>query len=150
MSTKESAARPRSDARRRPETIRKRRAARAFNELLLGPKTAPDGRHERRRTRLLRELRQHASGKAPLKPVDVLGRVDALLELDTELAVIEAAVPPPPSLPASPELVQRLRALHEAYGFREACYRFVGIDARQLRIARVKKARGSAAKRGAA
>lgn len=139
---------PASDARRSAETIAKRRAARAFNELLLGPRRTPDGRTERRRRRLLRELEAHARGDRTLKPVDLLVRVDALLDLETPLEAIERALPPPPPLPPTPELARRLRALQEAYAFREACFPFVGIALAGPTVR--KAARRPASKRGAA
>ncbi|WP_233561548.1 hypothetical protein [Sorangium cellulosum] len=123
-----------------PDAVEKRRAARRFNELLLGGGgRAGDGRTERRRRRLLAELAEGVSrrGKRALKPIDVLSRVEELLELGEPLASIRKAYPPPPPVEVTAELVEGLRHLHRAYGFSADVYRFVGLDAHALRKAGV-------------
>src|SRR6201997_5532757 len=111
-----------------PEAIEKRRVARLFNDILGGRGVGAhkqDGRTEKRRQRLLRELEQgKVRGARELKPLDVLVRVHELLELGEPLRSIRkvaklrrAAVPPE----AMVEVVSRL---HKAYGFRAECYRF--------------------------
>jgi hypothetical protein len=121
-----------------PGAVEKRRAARRFNELLLGggPR-AGDGRTERRRKRLLKELADGAAraGKHKLKPIDVLLRIKELLELGEPLASIRKACPPPRALPITPDLVDGVRRLHRAYGFPPEAYRFVGLDDAVLRQA---------------
>jgi hypothetical protein len=114
-----------------PEAIEKRRVARMFNDVLGGNGPASgklDGRTEKRRQRLLRELGENkAHGEKELKPLDVLTRVQELLELGEPLASIKKArkIPKPSATNASTvELIQRL---HKAYGFKPECYRFVGI-----------------------
>jgi hypothetical protein len=121
-----------------PGAVEKRRAARRFNELLLGDAPrAGDGRTERRRRRLLKELADGAAraGKQKLKPIGVLLRVKELLELGEPLASIKKACPPPRARPVSPDLVDGVRKLHRAYGFPIEAYRFVGLDADVLRQA---------------
>ena len=123
-----------------PDAVEKRRAARRFNELLLGGGgRAGDGRTERRRRRLLAELAEGVArrGKRALKPIDVLSRVEELLELGEPLASIRKAYPPPPPVEVTAELVEGLRHLHRAYGFSADVYRFVGLDAHALRKAGV-------------
>lgn len=123
-----------------PDAVEKRRAARRFNELLLGGGgRAGDGRTERRRRRLLAELAEGVArrGKRALKPIDVLSRVEELLELGEPLASIRKACPPPPPVEVTAELVEGLRHLHRAYGFSADVYRFVGLDAHALRKAGV-------------
>ncbi|MEO7094506.1 MAG: hypothetical protein ABI175_14720, partial [Polyangiales bacterium] len=65
-----------------PEAIEKRKVARMFNDLLGGRGASSaklDGRTEKRRQRLLRELEQGAArGARELKPLDVLQRVQEL------------------------------------------------------------------------
>src|SRR6202041_2046823 len=75
-----------------PEAIEKRRAARQFNDVLGGRGASAhklDGRRERRRQRLLKELevgkpRAHRD----LKPLDVLQRVQELMDLGEPLSSI--------------------------------------------------------------
>jgi hypothetical protein len=123
-----------------PDAVEKRRAARKFNELLLGGGSrSGDGRTERRRKRLLAELAEGTArrGKRALKPIDVLSRVEELLELGEPLASIRKACPPPPPVEVTAELIEGLRLLHHAYGFSADAYRFVGLDAQALRKAGV-------------
>jgi hypothetical protein len=117
--------------------VEKRRAARRFNDLLLGGSRAADGRTERRRRRLLEELAEGVArrGKRALKPVDVLARVDELLALGEPLASIRKVCPPPPLIEMTPEVAEVLRQLHSAYRFSEEAYRFVGLDLGALRKA---------------
>jgi hypothetical protein len=123
-----------------PEVVEKRRAARAFNEALLGGGAAlVDGRTERRRRRLLEELSQGTArgGKRELKPIEVLSRVQELLDLGEPLASIRKACPRPRPVEATPEIVEGIRRIHEAYTFPAAAYRFVGLDSKALREAGV-------------
>jgi hypothetical protein len=124
-----------------PDVVSKRRAARAFNELLGGASSAGklDGRTEKRRQRLLDELKegQARASKKGLKPIDVLTRIDALLSLGESLAAIKKVCRPPKAVAASPEVVAGVKRLHEAYGFPAEVYAFVGIDDATLRRAGV-------------
>ena len=95
----------------------------------------------------------------PLKPIDVLLRAQALLDLGDSLATLIDARPPPPPLPVTPELVERVCALHAAYNLAAEVYRFVGIDDATLALAGIERPKGgpvkaqtsrSAARRGAA
>jgi len=140
-----------------PEAIEKRRAARAFNDVLGGRGVGGhklDGRTEKRRQRLLRELEEGTARGAELKPLDVLQHVQELLDLGEPLANIrkvakarKSTVPPESTV----EVVQRL---HKAYNFRAEAYRFVGIGEDVLRTAGVvdddpKASRARAKKRAA-
>lgn len=122
------------------EAVAKRRAARAFNEVVLGPgPRAGDGRTERRRRRLLQELASGTTNTGhDLKPIDVLLRVQALLDLGETAASIGAAVAAPAPLKTTDALVDGVRRLHEAYGFAAEAYRFVGIDDAALAMAGVR------------
>jgi hypothetical protein len=131
--------RSRGTRRAAPEVVDKRRAARRFNALVEGGgrATGLDGRTDRRRQRMLVELREgvaRASKKA-LKPIDVLSRVQALLEMGEPLASIRRACRPARPVVASADLIEGLRSLHEAYGFPIAAYAFVGLDEETLRAA---------------
>lgn len=114
----------------------KRRAARHFNDVLLGSTASVlDGRTAKRRARILGELKAGASraAKRPLKPIDVLLRVQSLIELGEPLSSIRKAIGPVKSAPRTPELEEGLRSLHRAYGFAADAYAFVGIDEATLR-----------------
>jgi hypothetical protein len=124
-----------------PEAIEKRRVARLFNDILGGRGNGAhrrDGRTEKRRQRLMRELESgKVRGAHELKPLDVLQRVNELMSLGEPLSAIrkiakvrKATVPPE-------SMVEVVSRLHKAYGFRPECYRFVGVDDDVLRTAGV-------------
>lgn len=113
-----------------PEAVEKRRAARAFNDLLADGSPTSDGRTEKRRRRLLEELsrgKKRSSGRE-LKPVEVLSHVHELLELGEPLATLRKACPPRKALAPRELLADGVRRIHDAYGFRPEAYRFVGVD----------------------
>ncbi len=141
-----------------PEAIEKRRVARLFNDILGGRGNGAhkrDGRTEKRRQRLMRELESgKVRGSRELKPLDVLHRVNELLSLGEPLSSIrkitkvrKTGVPPE-------SMVEVVSRLHKAYGFRCECYRFVGVGDDVLRSAGVLTAessrRGRTRKRAAA
>jgi hypothetical protein len=115
-----------------PEAIEKRKVARMFNDLLGGRGASAqklDGRTEKRRQRLLRELEQgQAHGERELKPLDVLQRVQELLELGEQLSAIRKVCKIPKSLGSNEGMVELVHRLHNAYAFRPEAYRFVGIS----------------------
>ena len=76
-----------------------------------------------------------------LKPIDVLLRAQALLELGEPMASLVAARPAPPPVKITEALVSGVKALHEAYAFAPAVYRLVGIDDEALSLAGVPVAR---------
>ena len=139
-----------------PEAIEKRRVARLFNDILGGRGNGNhrrDGRTEKRRQRLMRELESgKVRGAHELKPLDVLQRVNELLSLGEPISAIrkiakvrKATVPPE-------SMVEVVSRLHKAYGFRPECYRFVGVGDDVLRSAGVldgESRRGRARKRAA-
>jgi hypothetical protein len=124
-----------------PEAIEKRRVARLFNDILGGRghgANKRDGRTEKRRQRLMRELESgKVRGARELKPLDVLQRVNELMALGEPLSAIrkitkvrKVGVPPE-------SMVEVVSRLHKAYGFRPECYRFVGVGDDVLRSAGV-------------
>lgn len=134
------------------DVVEKRRAARLFNKAMLGdarPGLA-DGRTERRRRRLLEELSKGAArgGTRELKPVEILARVQELLDLDEPVASIRKACPKPRRVEATPEVLEGVRRIHEAYAFTTVAYAFVGLDAATLREAGVLPARAPADRPG--
>src|SRR5579872_5027037 len=102
-----------------PEAIEKRRVARLFNDILGGRGAGPhkrDGRTEKRRQRLMRELEAgKARGARDLKALDVLQRVNELLELGEPLSSIRKVAKVRKSGVAPEELVVLVGRLHKAY-----------------------------------
>jgi hypothetical protein len=114
-----------------PEAIEKRRVARMFNDVLSGGGVATklDGRTAKRRQRLMRELEENkAHGTRELKPLDILQRVQELLELGEPLANIKKVRKVPRAMSANASTVELIQRLHHAYKFRRETYRFVGIS----------------------
>ena len=140
-----------------PEAIEKRRVARLFNDILGGRGNGAakrDGRTEKRRQRLMRELEQgKVRGSRELKPLDVLQRVNELMELGEPLSSIRKVAKVRKSMVPADSMVEVVSRLHKAYGFRPECYRFVGVGDDVLRDAGVLTAealrRGRARKRAA-
>jgi hypothetical protein len=124
-----------------PEAIEKRRVARLFNDILGGRGVGAhkqDGRTEKRRQRLMRELESgKVRGARELKPLDVLVRVNELLELGEPLRSIRKVAKARRALVPPEAMVEVVGRLHKAYGFRPECYRFVGVDDDVLRDAGV-------------
>src|SRR5688572_26439952 len=77
------------------EAIEKRRVARELNRMLSAESggVAADGRTEKRRQRLLRELREGRRGEA-LKPIDILQHAHELLELGENITSVKKACSP--------------------------------------------------------
>ncbi len=124
-----------------PEAIEKRRAARQFNDVLGGRGSNAhrlDGRTEKRRQRLLKELENgKARGARDLKPLDVLQRVQQLMELGEPLSSIRKVAKIRKSNLPPESMVEVVGRLHKAYNFRPETYRFVGIGEEVLRSAGV-------------
>lgn len=114
-----------------PEAIEKRRVARMFNDVLSGggATTKLDGRTAKRRERLLRELEENkAHGARELKPLDILQRVQELLELGEPIGSIKKVRKIPRAMSSNASTIELIQRLHHAYGFRKETYRFVGIS----------------------
>src|SRR6476661_27867 len=124
-----------------PEAIEKRRAARIFNDVLGGRGSSAaklDGRTEKRRQRLLRELEEgQARGTKELKPLDVLQRVQELMDLGEPLSSIRKVAKVRKNTLPEDSMVDIVERLQKAYSFRPEVYRFVGIGEDVLRTAGV-------------
>ena len=133
-----------------PEAIEKRRAARQFNDVLGGHGASAqklDGRTEKRRQRLLKELEDgKARGHRDLKPLDVLQRVQELMDLGESLSSIRKVAKVRKTNLAPDAILDVVHRLHEAYRFRPEAYRFVGIGDEILRGAGVIERRGDLAR----
>jgi len=141
LDEKADAVRPRANRRGSPEAIEKRRVARVFNDILGGrgnSSTKLDGRTEKRRQRLLRELEAgKARGSRELKPLDILQRVQELMDLGEPLSSIRKVTKVKKSAVSADGIVGVVERLHRAYSFRPEVYRFVGIGEEVLREAGV-------------
>jgi hypothetical protein len=123
-----------------PEAIEKRRAARMFNDVLGGRGLGAqklDGRTEKRRQRLLRELEAGTARSKDLKPLDVLQHVQELIELGESLSSIRKVAKVRKSTVPPDSIVDVVQRLHKAYNFRPEAYRFVGVGDDVLRSAGV-------------
>jgi hypothetical protein len=121
------------DPRASPEAIRKRRAARKLNDLLLGGVGAAplDGRTELKRRRLLSELERNTNNRGkPLKPVEVLQHASELLSLGETMPTLRKLVRVQPAIVADrAAIVAMLREVHDAYGFHRDVYELLGLPA---------------------
>jgi hypothetical protein len=117
-----------------PEAVEKRRLARRLNKLLTegsDPSTQPDGRTERRRQRLLKELEEGTRAEPPtLKPIEVLQHAHDLLTLGEPIASIRKVVRLPTRPSVNPDEARALlEKLQGAYDFRPEVYEFLGLPA---------------------
>jgi hypothetical protein len=129
-------ARKSSGGRGSAEAIEKRRVARQLNTLFGGANNAPgklDGRTEKRRQRLLKELKDGRAGQ-PLKPIEIIAHANELLEMGETLTAIRKNGVKTPKLDfdGSNEKVDTVLRAQEAYGFRPEVWRLLGIDLAEL------------------
>ncbi len=112
------------------EAIEKRRVARQLNALLTGGIKAGsklDGRTEKRRLRLIKELKDGRSGK-PLKPIDFVTHVDELLDLGESIASLKKAGVKPRKTELSPEILGAVERTQEAYQLRAESWKMLGVS----------------------
>jgi hypothetical protein len=108
-----------------PEAVRKRVAARHLNDVLTGRKAGSgvlDGRTEKRRLRLLKELQSEG-----LKPVDLLLKVQELLNLGETVTALRKVVPVRRTRNVPPGAAEALARMAAAYDLSVAAYRFLGL-----------------------
>jgi hypothetical protein len=133
------------------QAIEKRRVARQLNALF-GPAPGEngklDGRTEKRRARLLKELKEGRAGQ-PLKPIEIITHADELLTLGETLASIRKNGLRMQKSEGSfsddqREAVQRAQA---AYGFRPEVWKLLGIDLERGEETRERAVRSGPAKK---
>ena len=113
-----------------PEATEKRRVARALNALVARSGGGPlglDGRTEKRRQRLVRELREGRRGD-PLSAIDVLTHVGELLSLGETIDSLEKQGVEPRRTASSAELQDVCARVREAYGLPEDAFHFLGLS----------------------
>ncbi len=116
---------PKTNRRGSPEAVQKRVAARNLNDVLTGKKSghpALDGRTEKRRQRLILELTSEE-----LKPVDVLLKVQELLDIGETLTSLRKVVPVKRMRSVPAGAAEALARMVDAYDLSEAAYRFLGL-----------------------
>jgi len=136
------------------EAIEKRRVARQLNALILGggdtDKPKLDGRTEKRRKRLIKELKEGRSGKG-LKPIDVVLHTNELLEIGETLGSIKKQGVKVQKIDPTPEVQETISRAQKAYGFRIDAWKMLGlvVDAEGNVGVKTRAPRGSAPKKAA-
>ena len=132
------------------EAIAKRRAARQLNQLFNEGGSAGrtlDGRTEKRRRRLLDELKKGRKG-SPLKAIEILSHTQELLELGETLSSIKKSGAKALKVTLSDADMAIVHATQKEYGFRDEAWRMLGVSLKQPKPAGAAKA-PRAAKRAA-
>ena len=126
------AARKDSGGRGSAEAIEKRRVARQLNTLFSGQGKQSgklDGRTEKRRLRLLKELKEGKNGQ-PLKAIDLMTHANELLDLGETLSTIRknGVKLPKVQLGDDAETAELVARAQAAYSFRSEAWKLLGID----------------------
>lgn len=110
--------------------MEKRRAARALNAVVdaLGGGVELDGRTERRKRRLVKELVSGRRG-APLKAIDFVAHVSELLGLGESPASLRRKGVRPRKLPADPKFLAVVERTQAAYAFDLRAWKMLGVKA---------------------
>ncbi|MBZ0119841.1 MAG: hypothetical protein IT378_19730 [Sandaracinaceae bacterium] len=112
------------------EAIEKRRAARQLNAVFSGgAKQGPglDGRTEKRRKRLIKELKEGRGGK-PLKPIDVVAHTHELLDLGETLSSLRKLGIKPVKVELTADHLERVKHAQAVYNYRKEAWRMLGVD----------------------
>jgi hypothetical protein len=154
MATKKST-RKAASGRGSPEAVEKRRAARQLNSLLLGTSKSSmelDGRTEKRRQRLIQELKEGRGGE-PLKPIDRLSHVNELMGIGETLSSLRKQGIKPAKAALNEEVIataERVQAANPEV--RPAAWKILGIemteDGQVVRAAGERPTRGRGKSRG--
>jgi hypothetical protein len=112
------------------EAIEKRRVARQLNTLFSGQGKRGgglDGRTEKRRQRLLKELRDGRNGK-PLKAIEIVSRADELMALGETVSSIRKNGVKLPKVDLPQDAPDVVRRAQEAYSFNPDAWKLLGIQ----------------------
>lgn len=113
-----------------PEATEKRRVARALNAIVARSGGGPiglDGRTEKRRQRLVRELKDGRRG-TPLSAIDVLTHAGELLSLGETIETLEKQGVEPRRTAPSAELRELCERVREAYDLPGEAFHFLGLS----------------------
>ncbi len=130
MARKRATTKSNGTRRGSPEAIAKRRAARSLNSLFgEGLRSGPtlDGRTEKRRQRLLKELREGRGGR-PLKAIEILTYTNELLGLGETLGSIKKSGAKPLRMDLGPQAQQVIQQTQHEYGFHPDAWRMLGVE----------------------
>lgn len=120
-----------SSGRGSPEAVEKRRAARQLNTLLSATAKVGselDGRTEKRRQRLVSELKEGRGGE-PLKPIDRLGHVNELLGIGETFASLRKQGIKPIKTQLTEELIETAERVQAANpDIRPAAWKILGVN----------------------
>lgn len=118
-----------SGGRGSAEAIEKRRVARQLNTLLLEgtPSGKLDGRTEKRRKRLIKELKEGRGG-SPLKPIDFVSHVDELLSIGESVSSLRRAGVKPRKTEMTPDVETIVERTQAAYNFRPEAWKLLGVQ----------------------
>lgn len=125
-----AAARTRAKGRGSPEAVEKRRAARALNTIFASEQGAArglDGRTEKRRRRLIAELKDGRRGR-PLKPIDVLTHAHELFALGETLSSLKKQGVRPIQAPDTPAMREAARRVQAAYDLHPDAFALIGLS----------------------
>ncbi|MEM1417876.1 MAG: hypothetical protein AAGH15_23470 [Myxococcota bacterium] len=126
---RKSSSKKSSGGRGSAEAIEKRRVARQLNALLTdggssGPKL--DGRTEKRRKRLIKELAEGKRGQE-LKPAEALKHVDELLALGETLSSLRKQGAKARKFDLSPDVEDAVKKMQAAHQFKAESWKFLGL-----------------------
>jgi len=129
-------ARKDSGGRGSAEAIEKRRVARQLNTLFGGNGNQAgklDGRTEKRRQRLLKELKEGKRGQ-PLKPIEIITHASELLDMGETIASIRknGLKANKVELDGQEEKAEAVRRAQEAYQFHPEVWKLLGIDLEEI------------------
>lgn len=111
-----------------PEAVAKRRAARALNQLFDGLRVGRlDGRTEKRRLRLLKELKTGRRG-SPLAPTEIVSHASELLRLGETLSTIRKNGVLKPSFEPTPAAIAVAREVQQLNAYEPKAWKLLGID----------------------
>jgi hypothetical protein len=142
MATKKRGGAKPASGRGSPEAVEKRRTARQLNTLLGAASDKKlDGRTEKRRKRLIKELKDGRRGK-PLKPIEVVTHTDELLEIGETLSSLRKQGVKPRKTDITDEVMEAAQRTQKAYGFKPEAWKMLGINltTKKSRRGRRKKA----------
>ena len=111
------------------QAIEKRRVARQLNAILNeggSPKPKLDGRTEKRRQRLIKELKQGKGGKE-LKPHDVLQHTHELLEIGETIASLRKQGIKPRKVELSKDVLNVIKRHAQAFSFNPDAWRMLSL-----------------------
>jgi hypothetical protein len=129
------------------QAVEKRRAARALNAVVdaLGGGVELDGRTERRKRRLVKELVSGRRG-APLKAIDFVAHASELMALGESPASLRRLGVKSRKMPLDPALLTAVERTQAAYGFDVRAWKMLGVKAPGPAVDRGRKARAAAPK----